>query len=238
MLQWASGRARRIIVLPHTIRGNEELLAGLGSEVDLVCRELPSYRAVQGVVRRAQCHLADDMALSLDVGATLTRAPEVASLTSLYARKLVYQLFRPSLKKTIPSPWKLRRNDELLAGRRRSLHHEGAAPDVLHAFREDPEKTAFPLPRGNLDVASAFSHGTRNPHVCHVGSFLLLSYLDTFEEVHTNRLHVCIGAALLGKRVRLAPNSYDKNQAVWEFSLRGRFHNVEWSGPIGASVCG
>jgi exopolysaccharide biosynthesis predicted pyruvyltransferase EpsI len=214
------------------------LLAGLGPEVDLVCRELPSYRAVQEAARRAQCHLADDVALSLDVRETLARSPQVASRMSLYARKLVYQLFRPSLRKTIPSPWKLRRGNDLLAGRRGSLHREGAAAGVLHAFREDVEKTAFPLPRGNLDVAQVFSHGTRSPHACHVGSFHLLSYLDTFEEVHTNRLHVCIGAALLGKRVRLAPNSYCKNQAVWEFSLKERFHNVEWSGPAGASTCG
>jgi exopolysaccharide biosynthesis predicted pyruvyltransferase EpsI len=238
MLQWASGRARRIIVLPHTIRGHEELLAGLGPEVDLVCREMPSYREVSRAVRRAQCHLADDMALSLDVRATLARPPEVAAPTSLYARKLVYRLFRPSLRKTIPSPRKLRRSDDLLAGRRGSPNGGAAAAEMLQAFREDVEKTDVPLPQGNLDVAQEFSHGTRSPHVCHVGAFHLLRYLDTFEEVHTNRLHVCIGAVLLGKRVRLAPNSYCKNQAVWEFSLQGRFDNVEWTGPVAVDACG
>jgi exopolysaccharide biosynthesis predicted pyruvyltransferase EpsI len=210
----------------------------LGPEVDLVCREMPSYREVKRAVRRAQCHLADDMAISLDVRATLAHPPEVAAPAPLYARKLVYRLFRPSLRKTIPSPRKLRRSDDLLAGRRRSPRGEAATAEVLHAFREDVEKTDVPLPRGNLDVAQVFSHGTRSPHVCHVGAFHLLRYLDTFEEVRTNRLHVCIGAALLGKRVRLTPNSYCKNQAVWQFSMKGRFDNVEWTGPVGAGACG
>ena len=43
---------------------SEELLASLGPEVDLICRERISYAYVSGAVRSAGCHLADDMALS------------------------------------------------------------------------------------------------------------------------------------------------------------------------------
>jgi hypothetical protein len=72
-LRWADGRAKRLILLPHTVAGHEELLAELGPETDLICRERVSYDYVRGVVRSARCHLADDVALSLDVEATLAR---------------------------------------------------------------------------------------------------------------------------------------------------------------------
>ena len=222
VLRWAGGRARRVILLPHTIRGNEKLLADLGPEVDLICREEISHRHVANAVRAAHCHLADDMAFSLDVQDTLANEPASISQWSLYARKLGYKLFKPSLVKTIPSPWKIRRNKHLMTAR------YGAQAGILHAFRTDVEKTTIPLPRDNLDLANEFSHGTKSPHACHTGSFHLLRYLDTFEEVHSNRLHVSIGAALLGKRVKFWPNSYWKNQAVYEFSMRDRFPNVEW----------
>lgn len=231
VLEWAQGRARRVIVLPHTIRGNDELLAGLGPEVDLICREMLSFEAVSGAVNSAQVHLADDMAFLLDVHKTLSEEPPQPSQASLYARKLAYKLFRPSLKKTIPSPWKLKRSDQMMAARSAVT---GQGQTVLDAYRNDVEKTEFVIPQGNLDVAQLFSHGTRNPFVCATGSYHMLRYLDTFDEVHTNRLHVCIGSALLGKRVKFAPNSYRKNEAVYDFSIRGQFPNVEWQGESGA----
>jgi len=52
--------------------------------------------------------------------------------------------------------------------------------------------------------------------------------LDLFDEVRTNRLHDAICAGLLGKRVKMYPNSYFKNRAVYEFSMRDRFPDVEW----------
>ena len=228
VLRWAGGRARRVILLPHTIRGNDELLADLGPEVDLICREAVSYQYVSSTVRAAHCHLADDMAFSLDVQNMLSNGPAPISLLSLYGRKLSYRLFEPSRLKTVPSPWKIRRGGHLLASRRTALAPGGTPAGVLHAFRTDVEKTSVPVPADNLDLAKEFSHGTKSPLVCHTGSFHMLHYLDTFEEVQTNRLHVSIGAALLGKRVKFWPNSYFKNQAVYEFSMRDRFSNVEW----------
>lgn len=227
VLRWASGRARRTILLPHTIDGNEELLAGLSPDVDLVCRERVSYDHVTDSVRSAKVHLADDMAFSMDVRRTLDRAPPVPAQLSLYAQKVASRLLRPSLLKTIPSPRKIRAGRRLMAGRS-SEQPQG----TLHAFRTDLEKTSRGLPDDNLDIARQFSHGTRDPYICHVSAFFLLSYVATFEAVETNRLHVSIGAALLGKKVTLWPNSYFKNQAVFEFSIREYFPDVRWAGAM------
>jgi exopolysaccharide biosynthesis predicted pyruvyltransferase EpsI len=222
-LRWAHGRAKRIILLPHTIDGHEELLAELGPETDLICRELASYEHVRRVARSARCHLADDVAFSLDVQATLACEPPPIPAWSSYARKLLYRLMlSPSRSRSVATPGALRRTERLL---------ERARGAVLHAFRTDFERTNIALPPDNRDVADLFSLGIRNANVCHITTLQLLRYLDLFDEVRTNRLHVAIGAALLGKRVEFHPNSYFKNRAVFEFSLRDRFPLVKWMEP-------
>lgn len=52
-------------------------------------------------------------------------------------------------------------------------------------------------------------------------SFDFLQVIDRARIVETNRLHVGIGAALMGKEVILHDNSYGKLGAVFEASLRG-----------------
>lgn len=99
---------------------------------------------------------------------------------------------------------------------------------MMHAFRTDGERTEASVPSDNLDLSDLFLFGTRDANISHLGAQHLLRYLDTFDEVRTNRLHLAIGAAVLGKRVTLYPGSYFKNRAVWEFSLRDRFSTVEW----------
>ena len=51
----------------------------------------------------------------------------------------------------------------------------------------------------------------------------LLAYIRLFGIVRTDRLHVAIGALLLRKKVVLTDNSYGKNKAIYEYSLRERF---------------
>ncbi len=82
---------------------------------------------------------------------------------------------------------------------------------VLHAFRTDREATdAFPLPPENRDISSVCSS--------------LDEWLWTIArhaEVRTDRAHVMIAAALLGKRVRYRSSSYFKLPAIAAYSLDG-----------------
>jgi len=60
----------------------------------------------------------------------------------------------------------------------------------------------------------------------------LLAYIKLFGIVRTDRLHVAIGALLLGIKVVLTDNSYGKNKAIYEHSLRERFGSLiipSWS---------
>ena len=57
------------------------------------------------------------------------------------------------------------------------------------------------------------------------GSYV--SAVASASEVYTDRLHVSILAALLGKKTHLLPNSYHKNESVYRFSMKAH-SNVEF----------
>lgn len=89
-------------------------------------------------------------------------------------------------------------------------------------LRSDHERPAgTPLHRKNVDISRlgrAFSP---------IEPFL--ARIARFRTVHTNRLHVGIAAAILGKDVRLYSNDYFKIQAIYETSLAPYFPNVHFA---------
>lgn len=92
-----------------------------------------------------------------------------------------------------------------------------AGSGILYAFRCDKESVRSDLPVGNIDLS--YDGWAKKP------LDTLVAAMVPFAEVHTDRLHLGILGALLGKQVRLFPNSYYKNQAVFDYSL-SRFSNV------------
>ncbi|MEI4920606.1 hypothetical protein Q8G81_34160, partial [Klebsiella pneumoniae] len=51
----------------------------------------------------------------------------------------------------------------------------------------------------------------------------MINFLEEYKVVNTDRLHVAILASLLGKEVNFYPNSYYKNEAVYNYSLFNRY---------------
>lgn len=62
------GRAARIIMLPHTIRAHDKLIASLDENCTIFCREAESYTHVTRVNTRSEVYLEHDMACHLDAG--------------------------------------------------------------------------------------------------------------------------------------------------------------------------
>jgi GT2 family glycosyltransferase len=88
-----------------------------------------------------------------------------------------------------------------------------AAPGagVLHAYRTDRESTSdFPLPADNADISE--TSPSLAPWLARIASAAL---------VRTDRAHVMIAAALLGKQVEYQASAYHKVPAVAEFALAG-----------------
>lgn len=90
---------------------------------------------------------------------------------------------------------------------------------ILNAFRKDKESVLNSIPNCNNDL-SYNGYATKPLDE-------LINSLKPYQEVNTDRLHIAICATLLGKKVNLFPNSYYKNQAVFDYSLK-KFSNISF----------
>ncbi len=86
-------------------------------------------------------------------------------------------------------------------------------------FRTDKESAnQINFPLRNHDIS------LDGNHFSDISSFF--ESIDKFSTIYTDRLHVSIAAALLGKKVHLYPGSYFKNRAVYLSSLKDYFDNI------------
>lgn len=201
------GRWRAFVLLPHTVQGHEALLGQLGADCTLICRERMSYDHVRAHAGGAQVLLSHDMALQADLDTTRTAGAKL-SLAALQRHGL------------------LRRHlGQAVHAFRRRLKAGGRE---LSALRQDDEKTGIALPAGNCDLSELFWPADCSAPASLLATRDMLRFLDRFDTVRTNRLHVCILAAKLGKTVLFHANSYGKNRAIYEHSLQPRFPNVIW----------
>lgn len=109
-------------------------------------------------------------------------------------------------------------NDLYLEGAlkvQRKIAHIGK---VAYFFREDAEK--YYNVETDLDLSAAFSP-KMTIDGCKFAVALMLSVVDQFDIVVTDRLHVGIAAILMNKTVYLFDNSYGKISSVYEHSFRG-----------------
>jgi exopolysaccharide biosynthesis predicted pyruvyltransferase EpsI len=98
---------------------------------------------------------------------------------------------------------------------------------ICNAFRVDEETTGI-LPKDNFDVSGTWSGAFwHNKLLCMHVAHSVASYLSPFRTIRTNRLHIAILAAILGKDVELYSNLYYKNQTIYDYSLKERFPNIK-----------
>lgn len=201
--------AKALVVLPHTIGAFADVLATLGPTCYLFCREKRSYAFVSEAVTAAQVFLSHDLAL----GADLKRIRHAATQAG---------------EGVIPRFDRQRLRLDLIAWRH--MLRTGLRFTSLSAFRTDVEKTAVSIPPDNFDASAIFATRDLSPDACMRTTATLIRFLERYQQVRTNRLHICIMSLMLGKRVEFHPNSYYKNEAIYEHSLRRQFPFLEWKG--------
>lgn len=85
-------------------------------------------------------------------------------------------------------------------------------------FREDIEKGGYDLPEGNLDLSAQGTHATDHE--------IFLDRIGEYRSIYTDRLHIGIGGALLGREVHLFESRTSKIKSIFETSLRPFYDNV------------
>jgi exopolysaccharide biosynthesis predicted pyruvyltransferase EpsI len=190
------------IVLPHTIRGHEALLGRLDERFHVFCRDRLSWAHVRAWAPRVHCYLADDLALALDLDWVFSpwrNALRFARLARSPRALKRYLLWRRSIAAILPVQGTLR----------------------LMRVDEEARTTVAADPRMDLSAQYGSLFTARGEAELVTRDFLAV--LQRAERIESDRLHVGIGASLLGKDVRLLDNSYGKNKGIYEFSMRERF---------------
>merc|ERR1712190_166375 len=109
--------------------------------------------------------------------------------------------------------------------------------EVGMLFRNDREKSGINIPRDNHDISRELGHVEVKGRSSDVATFRagianktrnFFARVAEFQEIWTNRLHVCIAAAMLGREAHCWPNNYWKNQAMFDYSIRGRYPNAHF----------
>ncbi|MBV1798187.1 polysaccharide pyruvyl transferase family protein [Siccirubricoccus sp. G192] len=108
---------------------------------------------------------------------------------------------------------------------------------TLYAFRRDSEAQArqhWALPSNNVDLSvTARTVGDdRASFLVQAAAFL--TQVAQFDRIFTDRLHVAIAGALLGRSVVMFDNDYGKNAAIYRLSLQERFDCVEFFPSVSA----
>ena len=191
--------AGRVILLPHTIRHAQDVLALLRPGDVVGCRDAPSAAHARVAAPRATTLLAHDMAFHIDV-------------RELLRNRAVRREAAPVLRARLADHgWTTRRIR--------------AAP-IMHFIRQDAEQVEG-HPESDIDISAALMDPGAGGQPSLVDAWCLLKTIDCSRRIVTDRLHVAIGAGLLGVPVDLLPNSYDKNASVYEQSLRS-IAGVRW----------
>ncbi len=215
---------KNLVFMPHTIFGAEELLASLKENTYLVCRERVSYEFVSKHASTANVFLHDDIVFQADVNALLREKPSVNFIPYLLRES------KSKLKAGSNYDFGLSLNGFLTYNFHRAKKKLGLTSKgkVLQAFRVDVERTSDVVPPGNVDLSAVLELSSCQKSLAELSCYSFLSEINAFEEVYTDRLHIGIAAALLGKRVKLYANNYYKIRAIYEYSIKDKFPNVEW----------
>lgn len=107
------------------------------------------------------------------------------------------------------------------------LRSKGAG--TLYCLREDDERFGEESHPENVDLSLSWNgRWWTNEALCKASTYSLASAIEQFERVVTDRLHIAILSTVMGKDVHLGANSYYKNEAVFEHSMKPYFSNVEF----------
>lgn len=103
-----------------------------------------------------------------------------------------------------------------------------ATRDTGYFFRRDHESS------GKTPICFSDHEAPENRDISAEGNHFssakkFIAEVGSYSEIFTDRLHVAIAGALMQRRVHLYQNSYYKNEAIFEASIRGNYKNVSFS---------
>lgn len=187
-------RCSRLIVLPQSVHGVEDVLLRLRPQDTLILRERYSHAYCARLALKCRVMLDHDLAISAPV------------------HRLLHQ---PTQFKPPTTPANVAREFAV------AWHHlRSRRIRTVEAFRLDAEaRTNGPRWRRFNDFSSVARFAPGGYEESYYSATRFLQLIDLYDTIYTDRLHVIIGACLLGKKIVAFENSYHKVRGVIEMSL-------------------
>lgn len=177
-------KAKKVVILPSSIRNCPLLINILDSRFTIFCREEQTFRYLSSAKTGAKIYLDSDMALRMD-----KRAIDMIFMSGYTYVKIV----------------------ELAIKKLKGLG------GVAFFLRDDIERKQKKF-RSDFDL-STFFFPDMTENECRFVTLFMLSVIDKFDVIVTDRLHVGIAGLLMGKEVYFLDNSYGKISSVYKNSL-------------------
>jgi len=228
-------RGARVHVLPNPGNGGDGLitrgLRDLAAECDLSVCEIQYPQAASGDVllvpgcgnlcvpyhgaaERAAPYLTAFRTVAVLPSSIDTASPEVVAFLRALpndAHVFARERYSAALVRALGgAPANIWTDHDLAFHANVSAWQGRARRGTLYAFRQDPESTGHPPPVGNFDISGLTADWM---------SELFLDVVSSFDTVYTDRAHVAIAAAMLGRATHVYPNAYHKVRGIAEFSL-------------------
>lgn len=187
----------KLVILPHSIREVDEIITNLPDNTIIFCREKYSYDYCCSKSNASEVYLDDDIAFFTDLNI---------------------------FKKPNSPDFKLNINYKNIIRKIFIYYHKifSIKRNIIFAMRTDKESNdKINVKRiliNDFSLVSSFGAGEYQESLYSSREFLNL--INLYDEIHTDRLHVSIGAALLGKKVIIYNNGYYKCKGVYEKSMK------------------
>ena len=206
LLACLARNVKKCLLLPHTIRGHEDVLAQLDERFTILCRDKPSYQHVTNHAPHVHAAMARDMVFELDI-------EELKRSTKTWRHKLA--LLQDAYWRTNLFRW-----------RRATLRIRPDSHGTLRIFRSDVESVDSDRTRRKSDLMHFHGINRYSPATDQI-TLDVIKCINRAERVITDRLHVSLIAAMLGKKVCLLENSYGKVADVWELAMEMELNLIE-----------
>ena len=206
LLACLARNVKKCLLLPHTVRGHADVLARLDTRFTILCRDKPSYEYVKKHAPHVHTALARDMVFELDV-------EELKRSTKTWRHKLA--LLQDAYWRTNLFRW-----------RRATLRIRHDSHGTLRIFRSDVESVDSERTRRKSDLMHFHGINRYSPATDQI-TLDVIKCINRAERVITDRLHVSLIAAMLGKKVCLLENSYGKVSDVWELAMEMELNLIE-----------
>jgi glycosyltransferase involved in cell wall biosynthesis/exopolysaccharide biosynthesis predicted pyruvyltransferase EpsI len=218
-----SKKLKKIIILPSSFYQCEDLLETLDERFIVFCREEQSFNYCLSMNKKAKFIMAHDMAFSMEYKQFAQNWNIITNAIQKYNKKYSKLLYESYCYFMITGNNIKRAIDEKVTKLRNGLKLGiMLRTDIESNLSEDGKGRYM---EASLDLSSFGWISCTDAGLVKALSFLFIMSLNYFDIIITDRLHIGITSAILGKKVYMLDNSYGKLSGVYRQSMQD-FDNV------------